>query len=410
MSETALAGKGLTELGGIAKDLGVTALDVANALNKIDFENFYDVLDRLYQAGKTPFITEKARGISGSEGERSVRQISQIKDQLLGIMPLVEPGRPKRRSYDEEVIKILTRKVASGSPFASTLRPEEQKKHIVDVALTWQEMADNARKLGKTGLYANAPGLGIPEAKPIDLSDSASSQIKEFSKVSASALRDLNSTVISASTAGIRGLAPFEKFSSISRQMSYSANALAGALPKGGLEFPSLVSGRERGSIEAGKYGKGGYGLNVLTELRSTAATFEDQIVISGRLAEAFTRIVKPLVGPAASVLQDISGIKGGKIVGATARGKALEAGTRGIDPKDFEKLVGKVTSEYQEILGVPKTYQGRADIAQISDEVTNVMRQHRGESVEVQTAKLSETFLNYFGRKLSTRFGTKGV
>jgi TP901 family phage tail tape measure protein len=393
-----------------ASKLGVTSLDVAKALDRINFENFYDVLDKLYQTGKTPFITEKAKGMSGAEGERSIRQIAKVKDELLGIMPLVEPGRPKRRAYDEEVIKIATRKVASASPYATTLRPEEQKKHIVDVALVWQEMADNARKLGKPGLYMNAPELGIPEAKPIDLSDSASSQIDEFNKSSSSALRDLNKTVISASTAGIRGLAPFEKFSSISRQMSYSANALAGALPKGDFELPSLVSERERGTIEAGKYGKGGYGLNVLTELRNTAATFEDQIVISGRLAEAFTRIVKPLVGPAASMIQDIGSMERGKLVGATARGKALEAEARGMDPKDFEKLVGKVTSEYQDILGVPKTYQGRADVAQISDEIQNVMRVHRGESIEVQTAKLSETFLNYFGRKLSTRFGTKGV
>lgn len=402
--------RSLAQLEEQASKLGVTSLDVAKALDQVNFENFYDVLDRLYQTGKTPFITEKAKGISGVEGERSVRQIAKIKDELLGIMPLVEPGRPKRRAYDEEVVKILTRKVASASPYATTLRPEEQKKHIVDVALAWQEMADNARKLGRAGLYANAPGLGIPEAKPIDLSDSASSQINEFNKTSTSALRDLNKTVVSASTAGIRGLAPFEKFSSISRQMSYSANALAGALPKGGFELPSLVSEREKGMIEAGKYGKGGYGLNVLTELRNTAATFEDQIVISGRLAEAFTRIVKPLVGPAASMIQDIGEMERGKLVGVTARGKALEAEARGMDPKDFEKLVGKVTSKYQDILGVPKTYQGRADVAQISEEIQNVMRMHRGESIEVQTAKLSETFLNYFGRKLSTRFGTKGV
>ena len=402
--------KSLEQLEEQASKLGVTSLDVAKALDKIDLENFYDVLNKLYQTGKTPFMTQKAQGLSGIEGERSMRQIAKVKDELLGLMPLVEPGRPKRKAYDEEVVKILTRRVSSASPFATTLRPEEQKKHIIDVALTWQEMADNAKKLQRAGLYANAPGLGIPEAKPIDLSDSASSQIHEFNKTTESALKDLNKTVVSASTAGIRGLAPFEKFSSISRQMSYAANALSGALPKGKFELPSLVSERERGMIESGKYGTGGYGLNVLTELRNTASTFEDQIVISGKLAEAFTRIVKPLVGPAASMIQDISKIEGNKIVGATKRGKALEAKVKGIDPKDFEKMVGKITSKYQEILGVPKSYKGRADIAKISEEIQNVMRVHRGESIEVQTAKLSETFLNYFGRKLSTRFGTKGV
>lgn len=392
----------LEELEQKATELGVTALDVAKAMDSIQFENFYDILDRLYQSGKTPFITKKAISLSGSEAERSSRQIAEIKDNLLGIMPLVEPGRPKRRAYDEDVVKILTRQIVSSGSLSKNLRPEEQKKHIVDVALTWQEIADNLKKLGLEE---------IPIAKPIDLSDASSSQLAEFNDNSTAVLKDLNKIMVSSSTSDIRALAPFEKFSSISRQMSYAANAMAGALPKGGLELPSIVSEKERTMIESGRYGTGGYGLNVLTELRNTAGTFEDQIIISGRLAEAFTRIVKPLVGPAASIVQDIKPIEKGKMVAASGRGGRLATQQyKGADPKAFEKMVQEVTNQYQEVLGVPKTYAGRADIAKISDDIKNVMRVHRGESIEVQTAELTEIFLNYFGRKLSTRFGTKGV
>lgn len=382
-----------------AKRLSVSALDVANALNQITFENFYDILNKLYAAGKVPFLEEKAARIM--EWPRNLRQISEIRDELLGLMPLIEPGRPKRRPYEESVVKVLTKALPR------QLQPEEQKQHIRDVALVWADMAEQARKLGR-GLYAGKEYLGVPEARPIDLSDAASSQLRQFSERSASALRDINKTMISASTAGIRGLAPFEQFSSIGRQMSYAANALAGALPGGKFEVPTLVSERERGMIESGKYGTKGYGLNILTELRNTAATFEDQIVISGKLAKAFTQIVKPLVGPAAEIAAGkITPMRPGLKRVTTKGEKVLETQ---VTEEEFKELISNVSDQIQEVLGVSKRYRGRADIATLGKEIENIMRVHRGESIEVQTAKLTETFLNYFGRKLTTRFGTKGV
>lgn len=389
-----------SELEAEAQRLNISSVDVADALNQIKFENFYDILNKLYTAGKVPYLEEKARRIM--EMDRNLRDVAKIKDELLGIMPLVEPGRPKRREYEEQVVKIFTKA-------QEDLVPAEQKKHIADVALIWAEMAENARRLGKSGLYAEKEYLGIPEAKPIDLSDSASAQLTQFNKRFDSSLRSLNKTMISASTAAIRGLAPFEQFSSISRQMSYAANALAGGLEKvGKLEIPALVSGKEEQMIRGGRYGTGGYGVNVLTELRNTASTFEDQIVISGKLAKAFTEIVKPLVRPAAEIgAGEIGPIEPGH---KRISGKGKRFLRTKLEEAEYNKLIDGVSDRIQEILGVPVRERGRADITRIGEEIQNVMRVHRGESIEVQTAKLTETFLNYFGRKLSTRFGTKGV
>lgn len=387
--------KSLEELEKEAQRLNISALDVANALNQINLENFYDVLNRLYSAGKVPFLQTKAGTI---DWPSTLRDIAEIKQDLLGVMPLIEPGRPKRRPYEEDVVRILTKATEK-------MRPEEQKRHIKDVSLVWADMAENARKLEKAGIYTGKEYLGIQEARPIDLSDAASSHLVQFNKSFANSLRSLDKTMMGASVAGIRGQAPFEAFSSISRQYTNLVNALEIASKEA--ELPAIVSTREKGMIQAGKYGTGGFGVNVLTELRNTAATFEDQIVISGRLAKAFTKIVKPLVGPAAELAERTTPMKPGLVrVGGRAAGEMLGAKTK----QDFENLVKNITGEFQEVLGIKQKYRGRADVAEIGDRIENVMREHRGETIEVQTAKLTEIFLNYFGRKLATRFGTKGV
>jgi len=383
----------LEDLRKTAVGLGIDALDVANALNKIDFENFYDILDKLYNVGETPFMQRQGKMIM--EFPRNLRQIADVKDALLGVMPLVEPGRPKRKPYDEAVVKIL-------SKATKKLFPEQQKEKIVDITSVWQEMSEVAKKL-----YPGRPEKQIPEARPIDLSDSASSQITQFNLDASNVLKALDKTMISASTAGIRGLAPFEQFSAIQRQMSYAANAIAGALPASGrLEVPAIVSSREAEMIEKGKYGIKGYGLNVITELRDTAGTFEDQIIIAGKLAKMFTKITKPLVAPAAEYAKSITPIEPGMQKLTVAGGKFL-AKERA---EKFEDVMGSVVKQYQEVLGIPKIYRSGADVAEIGKEIVDVMREHRGSIIDVQMAKMSEVFLNYFGRKLSTRFGTKGV
>jgi len=367
-----------------AKRLNVTSLDVANALNKVDFENFYDVLNRLYTGGKEPFLATKAGRIT--DWTRNLRQISELQNELKGLMPLTEPGKVKRGAYEEQVVKVFS-KHGLGE-----MKPSEQKERIREVNLLWAEMVRNAEKLGKK----------MPEVTSIDLSDAAASQFTEFNESSASTLRALGKVMTSASMAGIRKQVPFEEFTSINRAMSQTANVLKTLTA----EAPTVVSPSEMEMIQSGKWGAGKYGVNVLTELRNTAATFEDQIVISGKLAEAFTQIVKPLV-KASAKFGEIGEIEPGyKKVG----GKAKQYFQATLDEAEYNNLIEGVSSRIQEVLGVPTHYRGRADIAKIGEEVQNVMREHRGESIEVQTAKLTETFLNYFGRKLVTRFGTKGV
>ena len=379
-----------------ADDLGISALEVARSLDKIDFENFYDVLDRLFKAGKTPFLEKKAAEIGVFD--RNLRQVSGKVSELLGLMPMMEPGRPKRTAYDENTLRVFTKAVKG-------MRPEEQKRHIVDVDLLWRDIAKRAEQLGE-GVFAGKPELGRPVATSLDLSDAASSQLKQFNTEFKSGLKDLNKTMISMGTSDVRGTVPFQQFASLQRQMSYTTAALQGGLPGGGrFTTPALVSAKEKGMIESGKYGTKGFGLNVLTELRNTASTFEDQIVIAGDLAKAFTQVTKKLVKPAASLVEGrrITEIEPG-IQKATRKGAQAVAG------EDFERVLSQVVDQYQEMLGVPQRYRGRADIAEIGKEIENVMREHRGKTVEVQIAKLTETFLNYFGRKISTRFGTKGV
>jgi len=392
---------GFSELIKKAKELNVTALDAAKALDEVKFENFYDMLNKLFQTGETPLLEKQAGGIIKlGQSERSLRKIGTMITDVMGLMPMIEPGKPKRREYDEQSLKVLTKAVGE-------LRPEEQKKHIIDVGLLWKDIVSRSEKLGE-GVFEGKRYLKSPMASSLDLSDAASSALKQFNLNFASNLQSLDKTMTSMSLSNIRALAPFQEFASIQRQQSYATSAIGGGLP-GDKEFktPSLVSSRERGLIESGRYGTGGYGLNVLTELRNTASTFEDQIVISGKLADAFTEITGRLVRPAATYLeqQRITEVAGG-----VQRMTPRAAKMRTESEADFKKVLSEVAGQFQEILGVPEKYRGRADIAEIAEKIEPVMRAQRGRTIEVQTAKLTETFLNYFGRKLSTRFGTKGV
>jgi len=377
--------------------LKVSFLDVAKAMDTISFENFYDMLDRLFQAGKTPFIEKQAATIGRFTS--SMRDISSVVNEVVGLMPLIEPGRVKRTAVDVESLRVLTR------PTAKPLGPEQQTKHIVDAGLLWKDIVRRSERLGQPGIFEGKEFLGKPIASSLDVSDAASSVVKQLNLVNNN-LKAIDKTMINMSTANLRATAPFKEFSSINRQLSNVANALK--IGGGAGEIPSLVSAKERGMIESGKFGAGGFGFNVLTELRNTASTFEDQIVISGRLAKVFTEITQRLIKPAKVLLET-----GGRIT-------EIEPGLQRVLPEarkraeqgeeSFQKVLGEVSGQFQDILGVPQRYRGRADIADIGKKIETVMREHRGKTAEVQSAALTEVFLNFFGRKFTTRFGTKGV
>ncbi len=434
VEEYSRSSKSVEELIQKANELGVTALDVAKALDEVSFDNFYEMLDKMLRLPTgphaTPFLQYKASNI-GAHDERTMREISKIVNDLSGLMPLAEPGKPKRMSYEQQSLRVFTKPINPRDPKRQMLNPQEQKDYIVDVNQVWKDIVDRAEKLGEESIFRDKPYMGKPVASSIDLSDSASSALRQFNKEATGTFKPLGKTMLSMNTGNVRAMAPFKDFSSVQRQVSYSMNALAGGLKEGKFEIPSLVSSQEKSAIEAGKYGTGGYGLNVLTELRNTADTFEDQMVIAGRLASAFTRLTKPLVAPAPRKESEVGGkytseVKPG-IKRLTGRAERLVDASTG---KPFKERVEEVAKEFQEILGIPKGYEGRADIAEISgrplsksekelrgldadalaQEIEKVIREHRGQTIEVQMARITETFLNYFGRKFSTRFGTKGV
>jgi hypothetical protein len=121
---------------------------------------------------------------------------------------------------------------------------------------------------------------------------------------------------------------------------------------------------------------------------------FEDQIIISGKLAKAMTSAVSTLVKPSAA----------GRV-----RGGSVEERITGASVTPIEENITGVANKFMDILGRPESYKGRADEALI-EKVTKTVAVVRGERIEVQEAKLAETFMNYFGRKLTTRYGSKGV
>jgi TP901 family phage tail tape measure protein len=141
-----------------------------------------------------------------------------------------------------------------------------------------------------------------------------------------------------------------------------------------------------------------GYGFNVIAELKHSADTFEDQIVVSGNLAKALTQAVSTLVKPGP---KGRLGTVSGAHVTDIEKGQIL----RDVTPQAVEK----VSKQFMEILGVPQEYKKEADkalIESVKKEIISV----RGKDVEIQRAQLAEVFMNYFGRKFTTRYGSKGV
>ena len=386
---SATSEQSLVELINKADQLGIKSIEVAKALDEISFENVFDILDKLFQAGKTPFLENQAANIG--KFDKNLRAISKVITDTLGLLPLTEEGRPRGAAKDIEAFRVFTKPTAE-------LRPEEQKKHIIDTNLLVRDISKAAELLGETK---------VPILSSLDLSDAASTQLRQFNTEFSSSLKELNKTMIALSAAGIRETSPFPEFAQQKRQVSFTRAGLAGGLPGGGgFETPSLVGARERAQIESGRVGTGGFGLNVLTELRNTASTFEDQIIISGKLADAFTRVVRRLVKPAVSLAEGTTEIQPG-VQRITPRGARLLSEER---EQDFERTLKDVAKEFQQILGVSQKFEGRSDIAEIGEEVKQIVREQRGQTVELQAAKITETFLNFFGRKLATRFGTKGV
>jgi len=100
---------GLDELQKTASAVGISFYDVAKALNSIEFSNFYEELNKAYKTPDTG-IKSKLGDISNiHQANKSFRQVSKVKDELLEYMPQIQAGLPKRSAYNQEVIALRTR-------------------------------------------------------------------------------------------------------------------------------------------------------------------------------------------------------------------------------------------------------------------------------------------------------------
>ena len=403
------------------KGTGVSAFEVAKSKDVVEFKNIYDDIlgaaqEHIQTISKMPATAQKA-----------FRDYDKVISQLEGLSPIVEPGRPRRGAHQADIVKA---RFQTSAAFLDPKYTEEaqkqadlfdmnidaQKGFIKDVNKRMRDLYYEIEQLGKlkgefpeTRLEALQVGeikgistLGVPESLAGRYRRGGVMRGAEEDITSAEGveqLKQLQGVELTLYAGDLRKVSPFgTQFQQMGRNISNisAAREFDPDLVKGikGLtsEFPSLRSQSEQALIKSGRVGEGGYGFNVIAELRHTAGTFEDQILVSGKLAEAITTSTKKLVQPFES---------GGDIVTGMKEGQVLRDTTA--------KMIQEVNKEIMQKLGVPEKYKGRADVALVKD-VQRELSMMRGESVEVQTAKIAEVFLSNFGRKFTTRFGSKGV
>ena len=372
--------------------LNLKASDVMKGLNTLDVKNVYDVMGDVLTAGgdKSPI----ASITSSPYFDRSAREFDKAISNIEGLMPIVESNRPRRAFHQESLMNTMVRT----SPVfqKANLNPSNQKRLVKDLNL---EISDTIDRINK--FAPEEKKLPIRRASSLGLPDSTAGNVEEYrpsAKGGAQYLKPLNATSVKLYTEDLAEQAAFSNFQIPNRNVSFVSSAMAG--PGDDLTTPRIRSEKERALVESSRFGEAkGYGYNVVAELQTTAETFEDQIVIAGKLANAMTSAVKILVKPSS----------GGRVSGG-ADEAARNTGTTDIEAGQV--LVDNIedaSREFMKILGVPEEYKGRADKALIED-VKKTIASVRGESVEVQQAKLAETFMTYFGRKLATRYGYKGV
>jgi len=387
---------------------GMSAYKVVKSLDEISFSNFYDILNKTLPQ-KIEAITKHA-----DTSERGFRKFEKAISQMEGLLPIVEYDKPRRGMHQSNIVKSMyqtssayQKQFKDDTEFEPMFGPEQQKEFIRNV---------NKRNRELLYEYQNLDKLDVPEVKTrkkqinlgnaralssLGLPESTAGAIVDFSKnntynftdeVDFKGINELNTLhgkMISLYKDDLKAMAPFgQQFQQLGRNISNVSSAkifdpTAYAKASGiKSQFPTLRSNRENEAIMSGRMGTQGYGFNVLAELSHTASTFEDQIVVAGDLAKAVTTVTKKLVRPTSA---------GGKAT-------AIQEGD-----------ISKAGSEIMSIMGVPEKYKGRADVALIK-EVKKELSTVRGESTEVQTAKLAEVFMNHFGRKFTTRYGSKGV
>ena len=438
------------------EEIGISAYDVVKSMESIEVENIYDIykktlkgkdykktIDLVTRRQNVPAQLESplARLAAKPEWGKSIRDFESAVGELKQLMPLIEPGRPRRGKHQEDVLITMFQKsdVYKGATEEFEFDPQMKKQKIQDINLNLREMLLEYNDLIKSAAtlteqakkrlqkYTEEPiptegvpgGLrGIKRISSLGIPEEQASKYEEFRPYKTGpgtkSLGVLEATAIKTYTENLLDMAPFGEFNRLGRtvhNVNAAMSSMTGKLKKEGIqrgaaltEVPSFRTAREKAVLESGRYGTGGYGFNVVAELRHTAGTFEDQIIVSNKLVDAMTQAVKVLVKPSQRgrlTLQPTKAAAGGitDIEKKTLKDVALPV----------EKKIEEVSKEFMKIFGMPEKYRGRADIALI-EEVKKNITTLQGEPVEVQEAKLVEIFMNQFARKFATRYGTKGV
>ena len=415
------------------EDLGISSYDVVKSLESIKFENVYDIYRKVLKGkvlkgkgkkggdlfqGPTPGLAQYP------DSSQNMRKFDQAIAQVEQMMPIIEKSKVRRGKHQEEVTTTLfqTSPLYKGAEKELAMDAGKQKDKILAINMNLRDMLKEYETLSATGAsmteqtakrlerYKTIP-RGVKTISTLGPPEEQASRYKEYRSGKfadkAKSLAPLESTAIKLYTEKLLDQAPFGEFSRLGKQIGYVNSAMSSlsadakkVFDVAGIttEEPKLRTTKEREIISSGRYGKTGYGFNVIAELKHSADTFEDQIVVSGNLAKALTQAVSTLVkpGPKGRI-----GTVGGPHVTGMKEGQIL----RDVTPK----AIGEVSKQFMEIMGVPQEYKKEADkalIETIKKEIISV----RGKDVEIQKAQLAEVFMNYFGRKFTTRYGSKGV
>ena len=389
-------------------NIGVSAYDVVKSLDSIQFNNIYDMFKKLLEDTEKTTSPLTALGANPAYS-KNIREYETTLRKLVGTIPIADPSRPRRYAHQEKILNLMAMSSPIYEKGTRGMTADDQKQFIRDMNLAMKEFVENSELLTKQGFSGRALPKDIKVISSLGVPESQAASIDEYRKGFSDNddtryLAAFNATNLKMYTDNLAELSPFgAQFQQLGRNIASTTNALAFRPgDRLGTDFPSLRSSRENELISGGRYGSEGYGFNVIAELRNTANTFEDQIVISGKLADTLTSVVKTLVQPD----------KLGRLNLLSSLGNvdySREGQVEDIKTKTLIDAFGNANRIFQDVLGVKQEYRGRADEALIK-EVEKAITITRGKDLNVQIAKIAETFFNYYGRKFTTRYGSKGV
>jgi len=392
-------------------DLHLNAVDVVNTFAELKRLNIYDVISQSLKASTSgaggaqqPFDVNFWQRVEKGQ-ESAFRRFEKRINDIVELMPVTAPGRPKLGVHGGETVSVLTARpqIATGKPGQTPtletpdqLLPAAAKAHIIGLNEEIRNLFKDLEATGQLSKFKESEKGFFDLLTTIGQSESIASDAK-------TRIDELNQAVFKMTAIDIRKLGPFgEQFANLGRSMAQAQQALSGLTT----EFPTLRSQTEQGFVESGQFGRGGFGKNIVTEIRHTAQTFEDQIEISGRLAQVVTETARQLVLPGGPGVPEVTE----KLVAESPLARAQQFIERGeAIPKEVLEEISKVGNEIIQAFGETRKYEFGADRAFIENVVQTAIAV-RGDEQDVQIARIIEQFLAQWGRKFTTRFAAKGV